>query len=301
MKNKKMIIGMISAFLCETLYGSSYLFTKNALDVAGAFSILGWRFFIAFAVMLICALLGIIKLDLKNKNIKPLVLFSTFSPCLYFIGETVGINNTTASESGVFLACIPVISLFASTLVLKKRPSNLQIAGITITLTGVIITVVTLGVSSSLSIVGYSFLTMAVISYVIFSIFVEKHCEYTGTEITFVMMMVGSAVFVSIAVVQALLGGTFKELLTLPFREPSFAVAVLYQGIFCSIIAFFLTIKALAYIGVNKTASFIGISTVVSVLSGALILKEPFTLYQVIGAVIILAGVYTANADSFSK
>lgn len=301
MKDKKIVIGMISAFLCETLYGSSYLFTKKALNFADAFTILGWRFFIAFLVMFICMCLGIIKIDLKDKSIKPLVLFSVFSPCLYFIGETVGINNTTASESGVFLACIPVVSLFASTLVLKKRPSNLQIAGITITLAGVIVTVVTLGVSSSLSIVGYAFLTLAVVSYVIFSIFVEKHYEYTGAEITFVMLMVGAIVFTTIAVFKAFINGSIINLISLPFREPSFAIAVLYQGIICSIVAFFLTTTALSYIGVNKTASFIGISTVVSVITGAIILKENFTIYQVIGAVIILAGVYIANANSFSK
>lgn len=35
--------------------------------------------------------------------------------------------------------------------------------------------------------------------------------------------------------------------------------------------------------------------TVVSAVAGAVILKEAFTIYQSIGAAIIIAGVYTAN------
>ncbi|MBQ7707914.1 MAG: EamA family transporter, partial [Lachnospiraceae bacterium] len=37
------------------------------------------------------------------------------------------------------------------------------------------------------------------------------------------------------------------------------------------------------------------VATVVSIVAGALLLKEPFTIWQVIGAAVIIIGVYTAN------
>ena len=52
---------------------------------------------------------------------------------------------------------------------------------------------------------------------------------------------------------------------------------------------------SLSKIGVNRTASFIGVSTVVSILSGILILRESFSIVQVIGAAVIIAGIYVAN------
>lgn len=60
-------------------------------------------------------------------------------------------------------------------------------------------------------------------------------------------------------------------------------------------VAFFLSNIAISKIGVNRTSSFIGISTVVSILAGALLLKETLTIYQVAGAVTIIVGVYVAN------
>ena len=46
----------------------------------------------------------------------------------------------------------------------------------------------------------------------------------------------------------------------------------------------------------NRAASFIGVATLVSVLTGTLMLREPFTLPQVIGAALIVVGVYITNA-----
>ena len=51
MKQKDTTIGCLCAVGCEILYGMSYIFTKQATDEASALYLLGWRFFLAFAVM----------------------------------------------------------------------------------------------------------------------------------------------------------------------------------------------------------------------------------------------------------
>lgn len=113
--------------------------TKQKTVIIGCLCALGWRFLLAALIMSVLVICNVIKINLKNKDIKPLLSVAFFSPCIYYIAETVGISNTTASESGIFLACIPVVSLIASTILLKKKPSAFQIIGITITLTGKIV------------------------------------------------------------------------------------------------------------------------------------------------------------------
>ena len=289
-------IGCLCAIACETLFGFSYLFTKNATTHASELSLLGWRFFIAIVVMGICAGVGIIKIDLRGKSLRPLIAVALFSPVIYFTGETFGISNTTASESGAFLACIPVMSLIASSLILKKKPLRIQVIGILITLAGVLVTVFAVGISSSLSIIGYAALLIAVISYALYSVFVEKAEGYTGEEITFVMLFAGAILFVIMALIESISAGNLEGLLKLPFINSSFLIACIYQGIGCSVLAFFLSNVAIAKIGVNRTSSFIGIATAVSIVAGVLILKEPFTAFQVVGVVLIVAGVYIANS-----
>lgn len=286
------------AFLCEALFGLSYIFTKQATADASVLALLGWRFLIAMLCMHICVVFHIASIDLKKKNIKPLLIIAFFSPLTYFIGETIGISKTTASESGVFLACIPISALLASTFILHKKPIARQIAGILTTFSGILVTVFAVGMSTSLSAVGYVFLSIAVTSYAFYSIFVEHASVFTGAEITYVMLAFGVIIFAGGAFIEAAATGTLSALSSLPFRNTSFLTAVLYQGIGCSVIAFFLSNTAIAKIGVNRASSFIGIATVVSIISGVFFLNEPFSVPQMIGAVIIITGVCIANTGT---
>lgn len=122
MKSKNEIrTGCLCAVACETLFGFSYLFTKDATKYGRELFLLGWRFFIAAVTMAICVAVGLVKIDFKGKKLSPLLVVALFSPVLYYISETFGISHTTASESGAFLACIPVMAMLASSLILKKN------------------------------------------------------------------------------------------------------------------------------------------------------------------------------------
>ena len=294
-RNRNEFVGIISAFLCESLYGLSYIFTKQATQAASAFALLGWRFLLGAIVISLCVSLGFVNVNFKGKSLKPILHVALFSPCIYYIAETIGIDLTTASESGIILAIIPIASIVASILLLKEKPSKRQIMGIIITLIGVLFTVLSLGLTSSFSLMGYLFLLIAVLAYALYSVFASKAKNYIEGEITFAMLVSGAIFFVILAFIEGFLKGSIDSLIKLPFTDTNFLIAVLYQAICCSVLAFFLSNIAISRIGVNRTSSFIGVSTAVSILAGILILNESFNIYQVIGAIVIMIGVYVAN------
>ena len=294
MKHTDSFIGCACALSCETFFGLSYVFTKQMTENVGTLSLLGWRFFVAGIVMLLCAATGVIRIDLHGTPLRSLLQIALVCPVLYFSCETVGISLTTASESGAFLACIPIASLGLSAFMLGQRPGKWQITGIATTLVGVLITVIAAGVSASFSLPGYGVLCVCVLSYALYSVLVEKAAVDGGT-VTFFMMLVGTLCFTTAAIVQAAFRGTMGALAMLPFTDHGFAVGMLFQSLGCSVLAFFLSNIAISKIGVNRTASFIGVSTVVSIIVGILLLGEQFSVGQMIGAVVIVAGVYIAN------
>lgn len=293
----RILWGCLCAVGCETLFGLSYICTKEATQAASALTLLGWRFFVAAAFMALCAASGRVQVRWKGKPRKPLLAVALCNPVVYFVAETVGISQTTASESGAFLACIPAVSLLASTILLHKSPRRHQVVGIAVTLAGVLTAVLAVGASASFSAAGYAVLTGAVISYALYSVYVEKSAAYTGEEITAAMLAAGAVVFIPLALIEGWYTGTLAHVLLLPLTYPAFLAAALYQGVGCSVLAFFLSNKAIASIGVNRTASFIGISTVVSIAAGITLLDESFSWLQGIGVVVILAGVYIANRE----
>ena len=290
------LTGCLCAACCEILHGMSYAFTKHSTGVAGVFFVLGWRFLLAAAVMTLGIAAGLIKVRFRGKPLKPLLHVVLLCPCVYFLGETLGISRTTSTECGIFVACIPVVSLIASAAILKNRPSRLQVAGIVTTLAGMVTCVAAAGMTSSLSVPGYLFLSVAVISYSLFFVCVDKASAYTGAELAYAMQIAGAVLFTALAVLEAVRKGCLGDLVCLPFRDTSFLISVLYLGIGCSVFAFWLSAVAVERLGVNRAASFIGVATLVSVLTGTLMLREPLTLMQIAGAVLIVLGVYMANA-----
>ena len=60
-------------------------------------------------------------------------------------------------------------------------------------------------------------------------------------------------------------------------------------------IGVFMWNAAVSRIGVTRAASFVGIATVVSIISGVALLHESFSIIRVTGTVLIIAGVYAAN------
>jgi len=290
------LTGFLCACGCEILHGMSYAFTKQSTNTAGVFYVLGWRFLLAAAIMTAGIALGIVKVRFRGKPLKPLLYVVLLCPCIYFLGETLGISRTTSTECGVFVACIPVISLVASALILKKRPSALQVTGIAITLGGMLTCVAAAGMTTSFSPSGYLFLSLAVISYSLYFVYVDRAGVYTGAEITYAMQLAGAGLFIVLALLEAVRNGDVTGLLCLPFRDRPFLIAVLYLGIGCTVFAVWLSNVAIAKLGVNRAASFIGVATLVSVLTGTIMLRERFTLMQTIGAALIVIGVYLANA-----
>ena len=292
------LAGVLSACVCEAIFGLSYIFTKRAAGTAGPLALLGWRFFTAFSVMAVLAAFRLVKINLKGKKITPLLVVALCNPVVYFACETFGIHLTTAAESAAFLACIPAASLACSAVVLRKKPRKGQAVGIAVTLAGVLATVASAGVSVSFSAWGYAILCGAVIAYALYSAFTEKAESFSEMEITFVMLAAGAAVFMGAAVAEGAARHTLADLAKLPFGNPAFLAAVLYQGIGCSVFAFFLSNTTIAKIGVNGAAAFIGVSTVVSIAAGALFLQEHLAPLQICGVILILTGVFIANRNA---
>ncbi|MCQ2386659.1 MAG: DMT family transporter, partial [Clostridia bacterium] len=89
--------------------------------------------------------------------------------------------------------------------------------------------------------------------------------------------------------------GNVADLLLLPLRAPGFLVAILYLGVACSVIAMVASNVAVDMIGASAFTSFGGLETVVTLGAGYFLLGERLSAHQIMGTVLILAGVSVAN------
>jgi drug/metabolite transporter (DMT)-like permease len=292
-------IGLICTLTASLLYGFTYVFIKSIIGKVSVLTLLSGRFTLAFLIMTVLILTGVLKINFKDKPIKWLFLIALFSPTLYFICETLAIKMTTASESATIIACIPIMIMILSTLINKEPPTNQQALSILGSVAGVIIIMLAKGISASFSPLGYLLLAGAVITDSMCAVLTRKYVEFTATERAYMMTFIGTVVFTTAASIEHIMAGTFTEFIRLPFTNMEFLVSILYLGGVCSVAASMLTRTAIAYIGPNRSSSFVGISAIASVLAGVGLLKEPFTFLQGVGTLLIITGVYAANSKTW--
>lgn len=281
---------ILAALICNTLWGVSFMASRIALNSAPVLLVLSHRFLLAFLVMSAFALTGRADLHLRGKSLRPLLLLGLMQPVVYFLGELYGILHSNTIFSGVMISIIPIAGVLAAVLVLKEYPTPRQILFSILAVGGVIGMGLLSSSSGSLEAAGVLGLLVAVAAAVAYTILNRGISgAYSAFERTYVMMGVGAVVFTVIAAVSV--KGKMKAYLQ-PFLTWSYTAAVLYLGVLCSVVCFFLSCICITNLSVARATVFANLTTVVSVLAGALILHEPFPPAGILFCGLILAGIY---------
>ena len=287
---------ILAAFVCNFLWGLSFMSSRIALDSAPVLIVLSHRFLLAFLVMSIFAVTGRANLHLRGKSLRPLLLLGLMQPVIYFFGELYGILHSTTIFSGVMISIIPIAGVLAAVLILKEYPTMRQILFSILAVSGVIGIGFLSKSSGSLEFTGVLGLLIAVSAAVAYTILNRSIAgSYSAFERTYVMMGVGAAVFTVIAAVSV--KGKIRTYLQ-PFSTWSYAAAILYLGVLCSVVCFFLSCYTITRLSVARATVFANLTTAVSVLAGALILHEPFPPVGILCCGLILTGIYGVQYGS---
>lgn len=288
----------LASATAAVIFGFSFLFTKAALDSLDMFQLLGSRFLVGAVFMLILKALKLIKVEITAGKVKGLLLVALLQPILYFIFETIGVDLTSASESGIIIALIPVaVAMFAAG-ILKERLTFWQWMSILASVGGVVLITLPRFQEGSGQLAGILALLGAVLAGALYQVFSNKASQTSSpVEVTFMMMWVGAVFFNALGILQSAstsnLPGYFSA-----FTSKDTLFAIFYLGILSSVVAFFCMNYALSHLTPSKSAVFINLTPVVSVLAGVLFRGESFAPVQILGAVVVLLGVWGVGNGS---
>lgn len=295
MKRRQAGAVFITLITC-VIWGFSFMFTRSVVVRIPIFSLLSWRFLIALLAFLALIALKVLKINLKGKKLFPLLKIAIAEPVVFFIAESIAIQRTSATETSLMIATIPIVAMIVGIPIAKQIPAGKQALSIILSVVGVMAVILGQSIEGiSFDFIGYFFMLTAVFSGAVFSALSAKHDEYSSVEKSLAMMVVGCIVFGSAALIQNIAAGTVKEWLMLPFQDKEFLLAILYLGLLASVVCYVGQNYSIAVIGMNRSVSFSGVSTLTSVLAGVFILHEEINASMIIGGIIILAGVYGAN------
>ncbi len=289
-KSKAIYLG----FVYSSIFGFSFMFTKIALlSVENFYHLLALRFLIAFGAMSLLLVFRVIKVNYKGKKIIKLLPLGLFQPIIYFIFETKGIELVPSSQAGIMMACIPILVIILAKIFLHEHPSLLQIFFVVLSVAGAV--VINLNSLKTGDLLGTFYLLIAVLAAAIYSILSRNlSTAFTSVEMTYLMMGFGAVTFNTISLTLHIKTGQVMSYFE-PFTHPVALVGLLYLGLLSSVVAFFLLNYTLSKVEASKTAVFANFTTVVSVLAGIVLLREQLQVLQIVGGMMILAGVYGAK------
>ena len=291
---KTKVVSYILAVCSSMLFGLTFLGAKIALTELDVFQVLACRWTLALILYLILLAVGVIKINLKGKNLKWLLILALTQPCLSQLFETMGIDMTTTSESAIIYAMIPIMVGFITMTVLRKKLPGHVIAGLLISFSGIVLsTVCGEGFSLGGSILGYVIMLIAVLFAAIYTILSEKIAdEFTATERSFSIALIGVIWFNMINIIR----GSGFEGYAICFQHPDVGLAILFLGTCGSFAAYFMFNYAVSHIPASQTSAIsTNLLTLTGVVAGIIILGDSYGWYTVVGMVMIVIGVITAN------
>ena len=120
--NRQTKMALLATMTGNSIFGFSFMFSRLALAEASPFTMLMYRFILAFFGLNLLALWTMkgrkakstgsaedfLRFDLRGKPVLPLLALGVVQPVIYFLCESYGIAMTNASFSGVIIALVPI-------------------------------------------------------------------------------------------------------------------------------------------------------------------------------------------------
>ena len=201
---------------------------------------------------------------------------------------------STTSFTGLIASISPVFSAILGVFLLREKPNWKQWICIVLSISGVMMVSLGGGNEGQNTVIGCVCLITAYLVAALYSILSRKLSKgFTSVELTYVMFTVGFVGFSSMTF--ATYGKQTISMLTSAWSNQTFIIASLYLGILSAIVAYVLINYSISQLPVSRATIFSSFTTIISVLAGIIIMKDPFTWVSGVAFVLILFGVYGVN------
>ncbi|MGO4450036.1 DMT family transporter [Phyllobacterium sp. TAF24] len=287
----KQVQGYVFLTLAMVLVGSTVIASKIIAVGLPPFTATALRFAIAFPVFLILMRVtrtGWPKLDRRAWIL--LVLQAGAGSVGYTTLLISGLKLTSATDAGVIIGTLPVVSAAIAILILGERPHRFTLIAIVLATAGVVSIAFRPGENGMHSLVGNALIFAAVICEGLF-ILLNKRLRTPIPPLALSTLMTGLGL--AVAVVPAV----FETPLAGGMSTASFW-AVIYYAIVPTVGGFLLWYAGAARVSGAEASLFTAVAPVSAVLFAVILLAEPVSRNQIIGIACVLLAVMGLGLQS---
>ena len=289
-KNKVLLFHLITAAVV-TIWGVTFVSTKVLLQHGlGPMDIMFYRFVIAY-----CCILAISHKSLWANNWKDefmLMLSGLTGGTLYFIAENNALGISQASNVALLVCTTPIFTALLAHWVFKDPLRKNMLIGSLIALLGVGLVVFSGSVILQINPLGDFLSIMAALMWAVYCLILKPLGTRYPTAFITRKVFIYSILSVMIYFLFDPLN-TNMEILT----HPIVIMNLLFLGIVASMLCFIAWNAAVKVLGPSRTANYIYVQPMSTLVLSSIILSEIITLTSLIGAACIIGGVYLAEKE----
>ena len=271
------------------IWSINIVLTRYAVDYISPMSISFYRWF--FAWLLLTPFLAW-KVKQHWTILKPfigkLAILGLFGMVCYQGLAYTAAHYTTATNMGIINAFIPVFSICLSLAILKIRPLKQAWLGVALSLLGLAYLIGQGDLSALINgshLLGDAMMVVAVALYACYGVFLQKwQIKLPLSLMLYVQISFATLFHLPLLMYFGLDGLTRQS-----------APIVLYAALFPSLVAPFVWMLAIQYLGSNKSSIFLNFMPIFTALIAYVFLKEQWTQYHTIGGVLVLIGIFLAQ------
>jgi drug/metabolite transporter (DMT)-like permease len=258
-----------------------------------------FRWLIVWIILIPFTFRDILKnIKVIKKNFYPLLLMSITSISIFNSVVYYSLNFTQVLNGALMISIIPVLIVFISFIFKTEKINFSQIFGLLLSITGVLTIITRLDFAKLINLdlnKGDLWLLVAMLSWAIYSTMLITH----KTGLKYLSFMT--------AIVSIGLIFLFPQFLfelsnhqVIKFNIP-FILITSYVVFFAGLGSYILWNKAVVIVGPNKAGIFLHLMPVFSSFMAIFLLNEKLMNFHIIGAIIIIIGIYLSSKKSPSR
>jgi len=298
-----MPVSRLSAFLLLALanlfWSGNWIAGRALRDAFDPVTLNFWRWAVAAVVLAPVALPAIRGQGALIRRHAGILLLLAFTGVALFQSLVyLGLRSTLAVNAVLLNSSMPLFMLLCSWAIERERATPRQIAGILISLAGILV-ILSRGEPAALLQLelhaGDAWILLAMPVWGIYSVLLKRRpAELGGVGFLFVISVAGVLMLAPFAALQAVLE---------PQRVPSapVAAAVVYMGVAASVLAFICWNRGVATVGANAAGFTVHLLPAFGTILAILLLDERFQAFHAAGIATILAGVLLATLAAPEK
>lgn len=281
----------LALLLAMVFWSTSYVALRIALSALDTFTVMAGR--MGVATLLFLPLWGTLLRDLRRKGQWRWLLLMAFAePCCYFLLETRALCLTTASQAGMVISLLPLITAVVAWRLLGERVSLRGWAGFALAVAGVVWLSLQSAVDETATapVLGNFLEGLAMVCAALYTVLARRlSAAYAPLQITAVQSFVGMSFFAGLLALAPLDHTPVLLHVEVPDWAPWASVA--YLGGMVSLGGYGLYNVGVSRLSAAGAAAYTNLIPILTLAGGVILLREVFLPGQYLASVLVVAGV----------